>query len=86
MAFKLFNDAVKGTKNGTRTTDVKNKLNAFNGVDALAGKTSTEILAMTTENWLQLLATKVGGEYVRGSNATGVTNGFNAMIEIIKNS
>ena len=86
MSVKLFNDAVNGTSNGTRTTDVKKKTEAFNNVEALIGMTSKQILAMTTGEWLNLLAEKVGGTYVSASDASALQNEFNAILEYVVKS
>ena len=86
MDTKLFNDAVYGTSNGTRTSDVKNKPAAFNNVEALQGYTQAEIMAMTTGQWMNNLATKVGGTYVSATNTTALQAEFNAILDHIVNS
>jgi len=86
MKFKLFYDAMYGTSNGTRTSDVKKKPAAFNYVEALQGFTQAEIKAMTTAGWLTNLANRVGGTYVSATNATALQNEFNAILNHIVNS
>ena len=86
MSFKLFNDAVYGTSNGTRTSDVKKKPAAFNNVDALQGIAQADIMKMTTAGWLQNLADRVGGTYASAANATALQNEFDEMLKQIVNS
>jgi len=86
MSVKLFNDAVYGTSNGTRTNDVKRKPAAFNHVEALQGFSQAEILKMTTGGWLQNLANKVNGTYESATNADGLQAQFNSILEAIVNS
>ena len=86
MSVKLFNDAVYGTRNGSRTTDVKRKPAAFNYVEALQGIAQADILKMTTADWLTNLANKVGGTYVSANDATALAAEFNAILTEIVNS
>jgi len=86
MSVKLFNDAVYGTSNGSRTTDVKRKPAAFNYVEALQGIAQADILKMTTAGWLTNLANKVGGTYVSAKDATALAAEFNAILTEIVNS
>jgi len=83
MNFKLFNDAVYGTSNGTRTSDVKKKPAAFNYVDALEGYSSDEIMNLTTGGWMTILADKVNGTYVSATDTAGLESEFNAIINAI---
>ena len=86
MSVKLFNDTVYGTSNGTRTTDVKKKPAAFNYVEALQGIAQADIMKMTTGDWLQNLADRVGGTYVPATNASGLQTQFNSILDVIINS
>ena len=84
MDFKLFNDAVYGTSNGTRTSDVKKKPAAFNNIDALAGYTQAQILKLTTGDWMTILASQVGGTYESAKNAAALQAEFTTIVEAIK--
>lgn len=86
MSVKLFNDAVYGTSNGTRTSDVKKKPAAFNHVEALEGISQSNIMKMTTGGWLDNLAEKVGGTYVPATNASALQNEFDSILDAIVNS
>lgn len=86
MSFKLFNDAVYGTSNGTRTSDVKNKPAAFNNVEALQGYTQAEIMELTTGDWMGILADKSGGTYVSATNASALASEFSAIMTAIKDT
>jgi len=86
MGVKLFNDAVYGTSNGTRTSDVKRKPAAFNNIEALEGYTQAQILKMTTGDWLNNLASRTGGTYVSATNAAILQKEFNEILNYIVNS
>lgn len=86
MSFKLFNDAVYGTKNGTRTSDVKRKPAAFNKVEALAGYTQDEIMKLTTGDWMAILAEHVGGTYAPATDSEALASEFSAIVEDIVKS
>jgi len=83
MDFKLFHDAVYGTSNGTRTSDVKNKPGAFNNVDVLEGYTSDQIMKMTTGDWMTALVSSVGGEYVSATNSAALASEFANILNAI---
>jgi len=86
MSVKLFNDAVYGTSNGTRTSDVKKKPAAFNNVDALQGYTQAQILKLTTGDWMGILADRVGGTYASAANTTALNTEFTNIINAIKDT
>ena len=86
MSVKLFNDAVYGTSNGSRTSDVKKKPAAFNNIDALAGYTQSQIMKLTTGDWMGILAGKVGGTYESVTNATALQNQFTSILTSIKDT
>ncbi len=81
MSVKLFYDAVYGTKNGTRTTDVKKKPGAFNYVEALQGIKQEDIMKMTTGQWLENLADRVDGTYVSAAEATALEKQFQLILD-----
>ena len=84
MSFKLFNDAVNGTSNGSRSADVKKKPAAFNNIDALADYNQTEIMKLTAGNWMGILADKVNGTYESANNSAALQSEFAKIIEVIK--
>lgn len=86
MNFKLFNDAVYGTSNGTRSVDVKRNPNAFDDVEALQGYTSDQIMALTTGDWMGILAEKTGGTYVSATDADALSAEFNEILEVIRST
>ena len=86
MDKKLFNDAVYGTENGSRTDDVKNKPAAFNNVDALEGYTSDQIMAMTTGDWMTVLADRVNGTYVSAADSAALAAQFDVIIDVVKDT
>jgi len=86
MNTKLFNDAVYGTSNGSRTSDVKKKPAAFNNVEALQGYSQTKIMAMTTGEWMNVLATKSGGSYASATNTTALQSGLAAILLAIRDT
>lgn len=83
MDFKLFNDAVYGTSNGTRSVDVKKKPTAFDKVEALSGLTSIDIMDMTTGEWMEILVDKVGGTYESAVNSEALEAEFDAILNNI---
>lgn len=86
MKVKLFNDAVYGTSNGTRTSDVKRKPAAFNNVDALQGYTSSEIMKLTTGDWMNILAGHVNGTYVSAQDSAALAAEFETILSAIEAS
>lgn len=80
MDFQLFYDAVYGTTNGTRTADVKNNANAFDGI------TPGISLDMTTGQWLTALVSDsdVNGTYVTAGNTEELSGAFTSIMESIK--
>jgi len=86
MNFKLFDDAVYGTSNGARTSDVKKKPAAFNNIDALEGYTQAQILNLTTGDWMNILATRVGGTYESATNTAGLQTQFTNILNAIKDT
>ena len=86
MTVKLFNDAVYGTSNGTRTTDVMKKPAVFNYVDALEGYTQAQILKMTTGDWMKNLANRVEGTYEIATNTSGLQKQFTNILNTIKDT
>ena len=86
MSVKLFNDAVYGTSNGTRTTDVKKKPAVFNYVDALEDYTQAQILKLTTGDWMNTLAEKVEGTYEIATNTAGLKTQFTNILTAIKDT
>ena len=80
MSVKLFNDAIYGTSNGTRTSDVKKNAGAFDYVPALEGFSRTEIKNMTTAGWLTNLADRVDGTYVSAADATALQKQFQLIL------
>ena len=86
MNFKLFNDAVYGTSNGSRTSDVKKKPAAFNYVDALQGYSQAQILKLTTGDWMGILADRVGGTYESATNTKALQAEFTNILNAIKDT
>jgi len=86
MNFKLFNDAINGTSNGTRTSDVKKKAAAFNYVDALQGYSQAQILKLTTGDWMGILADRVGGTYESATNTKALQAEFTNILNAIKDT
>ena len=86
MNFKLFYDAVYGTSNGTRTSDVKKKPAAFNNVEALADYSQAEIMKLTTGDWMGILAEKVGGTYESATNTAALQAEFTNILNAIKDT
>ena len=86
MGVQLFYDCVYGTRNGTRTTDVKKKPAVFNYVDALEGYSQAEIMKMTTGQWLNILADRIGGTYESAANSAALQAQFDYILEAIKDT
>lgn len=86
MNFKLFYDAVYGTSNGTRTSDVKKKPAAFNNVDALSDYSQAEIMKLTTGDWMEILAEEVGGTYESATNTVALQEEFANIMTAIKDT
>ena len=87
MDFELFYDGSYGTSNGTRTSDVKNKISAFSkNVALLKDKTDAQLKAMTTGDWMNMLAGAAGGTYVSAASSSELANKFTAIFNAIKES
>jgi len=88
MNVKLFDEAVNSTANGGRDVlggpKIYKNNDAFNHVDALQGYTASEIMKLTTGDWMKILADKVGGSYKSATSKTAMTEVFNGIFAEIQ--
>jgi len=59
---------------------------AIGNIDALAGYTQAQIMKMTTGEWMDNLAGRVGGTYETATNTKALQNEFTNILNAIKDT